>query len=177
MKKVYSDAASALAGLTHDGMTLMAGGLGFPVEFDGPHSRLACINLNRIEYEIGPRNPTIRFNPIWRLALLLDELSDDEWDVVKHQIPLADTIKEAQNPVIRPTVNAILWRMRTGGPWRFAPPHYGKATSIRRRFQLWRAAGIWEQVTVTLTKLRNANDVANSRGCPVSPTQYQSYAP
>ena len=28
MKKVYSDAASALAGLTHDGMTLMAGGFG-----------------------------------------------------------------------------------------------------------------------------------------------------
>src|SRR5580698_11173575 len=28
LKKVYSDAASALAGLTHDGMTLMAGGFG-----------------------------------------------------------------------------------------------------------------------------------------------------
>ena len=28
MRKVYSDATSALAGLLHDGMTIMAGGFG-----------------------------------------------------------------------------------------------------------------------------------------------------
>ncbi len=87
--------------------------------------------------------------------VLLDDVSDDEWAVVKRQIPKADSAKEAGNPVIRRSVNAILWRMRTGEPWRFIPPHYGEATSIFRRFQKWSETGVWEDVTKRLAEMRS----------------------
>jgi transposase len=89
--------------------------------------------------------------------LLLEDVSDDEWAIVKGRIPKADSAKEATNPVIRHSVNAILWRMRTGMPWRFIPAHYGDSTSIFRRFQKWSGTGVWEDVTKLLAEMRSAD--------------------
>jgi transposase len=88
-------------------------------------------------------------------GLLLDDVSDDEWAIVKRQIPKADSAKEAADPVIRRSVNAILWRMRTGEPWRFIPPQYGEATSIFRRFQKWSETGVWGDITKRLAEMRS----------------------
>jgi transposase len=90
-------------------------------------------------------------------SLLLDDINDDEWALMKGQIPKADSAGEAANPVIRRSVNAILWRMRTGMPWRFIPAHYGEATSIFRRFQKWSGTGVWENVTRLLAEMRGAD--------------------
>jgi transposase len=89
--------------------------------------------------------------------LLLEDVSDDEWAIVKRRIPKADSAKEAANPVIRSSVNAVLWRMRTGMPWRFIPAHYGDSTSIFRRFQKWTGTGVWEDVTKLLAEMRSAD--------------------
>jgi transposase len=97
--------------------------------------------------------------------LLLEDVSDDEWMIVKRRIPKADSAKETANPVIRPSVNAILWRMRTGMPWRFIPVHYGDSTSIFRRFQKWSGAGVWEDVTKLLAEMRSTD-----RGPALEPT-------
>jgi transposase len=87
--------------------------------------------------------------------LLLEDVSDDEWAIVKRRIPQADSAKEAANPTIRRSVNAVLWRMRTGMPWRFIPAYYGESTSIFRRFQKWSGMGVWEDVTKLLAEMRS----------------------
>jgi transposase len=89
--------------------------------------------------------------------LLLEDVSDDEWAIVKRRIPNADSAKEAANRVIRRSVNAVLWRMRTGMPWRFIPAHYGDSTSIFRRFQKWSGTGVWEDVTKLLAEMRSGD--------------------
>jgi transposase len=89
--------------------------------------------------------------------LLLEDISDDEWALMKERIPEADSAKEARSLVIRQSVNAILWRMRTGEPWRFIPLKYGESTSIFRRFQKWSGTGVWEDVTKLLAEMRSAD--------------------
>jgi transposase len=95
--------------------------------------------------------------------LRLNDLSDEEWERVRGIIPNAGAMIRAPEPIIRLTINAILWRMRTGEPWRFMPADYGHPTTIFRRFEKWRAAGVWEDVTKTLVKMRTAGGFVNDR--------------
>ena len=39
-------------------------------------------------------------------------------------------------------VNAVLWIMRTGAPWRDLPPDYGNWKNTHRRFCRWRDKGV-----------------------------------
>jgi transposase len=84
----------------------------------------------------------------------LGDLTDDEWEILETQIARTQTYSRTASSVLRLTVNGILWRMRTGSPWRFIPDEYGNWSSIRRRFQDWDESGLWRTVTVTLADLR-----------------------
>jgi transposase len=52
----------------------------------------------------------------------------------------------------RNIINGILWRLRTGAPWRDVPEKYCNWNSIYRRFQRWSASGVWESVAIALAK-------------------------
>lgn len=86
----------------------------------------------------------------------LGDLTDHEWETLQAHIARAQTFSRTASPVLRLTVNGILWRMRTGAPWRFIPGEYGNWSSIRRRFQEWDEIGLWSTVTTTLADLRRA---------------------
>ena len=43
-------------------------------------------------------------------------------------------------------INAVLWILRTGAPWRDLPPDYGDWKNTHRRFCRWRDKGIWEDL-------------------------------
>jgi transposase len=49
-------------------------------------------------------------------------------------------------------INAILWVLRTGAPWRDLSGHYPPWKSVYTRFSRWSAQGIWQQVLAELTK-------------------------
>lgn len=46
----------------------------------------------------------------------------------------------------RTIVNGMLWRLRTGAPWRDLPERYGPWETVYSRFRRWRQAGIWDRV-------------------------------
>jgi transposase len=50
----------------------------------------------------------------------------------------------------RQFVNAVLWILRTGAPWRDLPPSYGGWKNTHRRFCRWRDKGVWERLLQTL---------------------------
>ena len=52
----------------------------------------------------------------------------------------------------RNVINGILWRLRTGAPWRDVPEKYGNWNSIYRRFRRWSACGVWESVAIALAE-------------------------
>jgi len=46
----------------------------------------------------------------------------------------------------RRMVEAILWRHRTGAPWRDLPEEFGPWTSVHTRFDTWNKRGVWQDV-------------------------------
>ena len=43
-------------------------------------------------------------------------------------------------------LEAVLWRVRTGSPWRDLPREFGNWNSVFRRFRRWAEAGVFERV-------------------------------
>lgn len=43
-------------------------------------------------------------------------------------------------------LNGILWRLRTGAPWRDLPERYGSWKTVYSRFRRWQHKGIWDKV-------------------------------
>jgi transposase len=80
------------------------------------------------------------------------DLSEAEWTILD---PLLPPIKGRRGrPPIdrRATINGILWRLRTGAPWRDVPERYGEWNSIARFFRRWCANGLWEIIAMTLAE-------------------------
>jgi len=50
----------------------------------------------------------------------------------------------------RTFVNACLWIVRTGAPWRDLPPQYGKYNAVHRRYKRWADKRIWEHILIEL---------------------------
>lgn len=53
-------------------------------------------------------------------------------------------------------VNGVLWRTRTGSPWRDLPASYGRWKTVYNRHRRWSADGTWARV---LRELQRGCDV------------------
>jgi len=74
------------------------------------------------------------------------ELSEEEWLRIKDLLP-PDVGRPGRRP--RPNrimVNAILWVLRTGAPWRDLPKYYPKWKSVHTRFLRWSKQGVWQRL-------------------------------
>jgi transposase len=80
------------------------------------------------------------------------DLSEAEWRLLKGFLPAERGRKSRPAFDNRVIVNGILWRIRTGAPWRDVPEKYGKWMTVYQRFRRWSEAGIWEAVATMLTQ-------------------------
>ena len=51
-------------------------------------------------------------------------------------------------PKLRLVVEGILWRIRTGAPWRDMPTELGSWKSAYNQFNRWSKKGIWQKIFV-----------------------------
>ncbi len=72
------------------------------------------------------------------------ELTDFEWRVIEPLLPNKPRGVPRVND--RRVLNGILWRFRTGSPWRDIPERYGPSTTCYNRFVRWREAGVWDRI-------------------------------
>ena len=74
------------------------------------------------------------------------ELTDAEWERLGPLLPPEKPDTGRTNKDHRQIINGILWRERTGAPWRDLPDRYGPWSTVYSRFWRWREAGIWDRV-------------------------------
>ena len=47
-------------------------------------------------------------------------------------------------------VEAVLWRLRCGTPWRDLPERFGAWSTVSVRFGRWKKKGVWDKVLASL---------------------------
>ena len=72
------------------------------------------------------------------------DLSDQTWALLEPHLPGWAGAWGGKARDNRQFINAVLWILRTGAPWRDLPPDYGSWSNTHRRFIRWRDKGIWE---------------------------------
>lgn len=84
-------------------------------------------------------------------------LTDEKWARIE---PLLPALKGPMGPPFRPhrlIVEAIIYRFRTGIPWRDLPAVFGSWQTAHRRHQQWSKDGTWDAV---LSRLQTEAEAA-----------------
>ena len=74
------------------------------------------------------------------------ELTDGQWAALAPLLPPEKRARGRPAHDHRRIVNGILWRERTGAPWRDLPERYGPWSTVYSRFRRWRDAGVWDRL-------------------------------
>ena len=84
-----------------------------------------------------------------------EELTDEQWAVIE---PLFPELRERSDGRGRPltdtreVMNAALWMLRTGAPWRDLPERFPPYQTCHRRFQDWCRHGVIRSVLEALAE-------------------------
>jgi transposase len=77
---------------------------------------------------------------------------DEVWEKVSPHLPGKATDCGVTAKDNRLFMEAILWRVRTGTPWRDLPAAFGKPNSIFQRFRRWAKKGVFERLFEALSE-------------------------
>ncbi len=116
-------------------------------------------------------------------------LTDSQWNLIESRLPgrAGDPGRTAADN--RLFVDAVLFVLKTGSPWRDLPERFGKWNSVWRRFDRWCAAGVCERLGEVLgepdleelqldsTGVKAQASAAGSRGRGVPPGKKRGRRP
>jgi transposase len=73
-------------------------------------------------------------------------ITDRSWEIVEPLLPgnVGDRGRTAKDN--RLFLEAVLWKVRVGGPWRDMPTGFGEWNSIFRRFRRWAQRGVFQRL-------------------------------
>lgn len=72
------------------------------------------------------------------------ELTDEQWNKVLPLLPRRTGPKSKRGD--REFLNAVLWHVKTGAPWRDLPERFGSWKTTYNRFARWAARGRFEAI-------------------------------
>jgi transposase len=73
------------------------------------------------------------------------EITDQAWQEIEPLLPEYGQ-SGGQWREHRTVINGILWKLRTGSPWRDLPERYGPWQTCYDRFIRWRRDGTWDRL-------------------------------
>ena len=79
-------------------------------------------------------------------------LTDAQWGRIADLVPGRAGDRGVTGKDNRLLVDAVLWIVRTGSPWRDLPPELGNWNSTWRRFDRWAENGVWGRLFAALAE-------------------------
>lgn len=96
------------------------------------------------------------------------EINDQDWDRIKDKLPLENTGEGRPSKPNRIMLNGMLWKVKTGAPWRDLPEWFGAWKTVYSRYNLWSKEGIFQKIFDSLTSDADMQDTAiDSTSCKV----------
>jgi transposase len=86
-------------------------------------------------------------------------LRDDQWERIEGLLPGKSTDPGRTAANNRLFVEAVLWILRCGAPWRDLPEEFGKWNGVYRRFARWQERGVWNKIFESLSQDADFEDV------------------
>ena len=74
------------------------------------------------------------------------ELTDEQWEFICDLLPSNKGERGCPWKDHRTILNAILWVLRTGAPWRDLPERYGPWQTVYDRFRRWQREGLFDRI-------------------------------
>lgn len=73
-------------------------------------------------------------------------ITDRSWETIEPLLPgtVRDRGRTAKDN--RLFLEAVLWKVRVGGPWRDLPSGFGEWNSVFRRFRRWAQRGVFQRL-------------------------------
>ena len=78
-------------------------------------------------------------------------LRDDQWRRIEGFLPGKATDCGVTAKDNRLFVEAVLWIVRTGSPWRDLPTDFGHWHRVYVRYNRWSKKGVWERIFTTMS--------------------------
>lgn len=78
-------------------------------------------------------------------------VTDQLWERISGLLPGRDGVRGVTGKDNRLFLEAVLWRVRAGLPWRDLPPEFGNWNTQFRRFRRWAAAGVFDMLFEALS--------------------------
>lgn len=82
------------------------------------------------------------------------ELTDTAWEQIAPLLP-PNGRRGGQWTDHRTVINGIVWKLRTGAPWRDLPERYGSWQTCHSRLVRWQQDGTWDRL---LTHVQTRSD-------------------
>ena len=74
------------------------------------------------------------------------ELTNAQWGRIENLVPGKEGDRGRHGEDNRLFVDAVLWILRTGAPWRDLPAEFGNWNSVFQRFNRWSHNSVWERI-------------------------------
>jgi transposase len=78
------------------------------------------------------------------------DVTDAQWAIIEPLFPATKSGSSKggrpRNVEIRQVVNAILYLLKTGCPWRYLPSDFPKWRTVYDYFTLWKKDGTWKKI-------------------------------
>src|SRR5215468_8536032 len=92
------------------------------------------------------------------MGVVVDRLfrfREDQWSRIEPLLPPATRTGGRDAKPHHRMVEAMVWVLRTGAPWRDLPPAYGPWQSVYTRWSRWSASGVMGSLLAALARERD----------------------
>jgi transposase len=86
-------------------------------------------------------------------------ITDTQWKKLEPLLPGKASDRGVTAKDNRLFLEAVLWIMRTGAPWRDLPPELGNWHTTFTRFSRWSKKGVWDRVFAAVSGDRDLEEV------------------